>query len=116
MFLFCLRNVLDCCSCVVASVPQQEGWGGNVLLYVDILEMYAAVCSVLSKCVLLDEACHSTVLHTHDCVHSLLALLDPAIYCKYLGRYRLCYCQLHNAKSANFEHKTVIAVKLSLDT
>jgi hypothetical protein len=74
----------------VTAVPQQQGRVNNVLLYVDILEMYTAVCSVLSKCVLLDEVCHRTVLHTHDCVCSLLALLDPGRYCEYLGRYRLC--------------------------
>jgi hypothetical protein len=83
----------------VSGVPQQQGHGGNMLLCVDILEMYTAVCSLLSKCVVLDEACHSTVLHTHDCGCSLLALLDPGRYCEYLGTYRtIVFCQAHVTK------------------
>jgi hypothetical protein len=74
----------------VTGVPQEQGRRNNVLLYVDILEMYTGICCVLSRCVSLDEACHSTILHTQDSVQCLLALLDPDIYCEFLNRFLLC--------------------------
>jgi len=80
-------NIIECCSCLVAGVPQEDQCGHNILLYMDILEMYSGICCVLSKCILLDEACRSTVLHTHNYVHSLVALFDPAIYCEYLNNH-----------------------------
>ncbi|XP_021941770.1 rotatin isoform X2 [Zootermopsis nevadensis] len=67
-------------SCLVAGVPQQDTCDISVLQYVDILEMQTAICCILSKCVLLDETCLSTVVGTHDFVRSLLVLLDPVTY------------------------------------
>jgi hypothetical protein len=74
----------------VTGVPQEYGHTSNVLLYVDVLEMYTGICCVLSRCVSMDEACHSTILHTRDSVQSLLALLDPIIYCEFLNRRLQC--------------------------
>lgn len=74
----------------MAGVPQQDGHDSSLLLYVDILEMYAGICCILSKCVSLDETCLSTLLHTHNFVHSLLALLDPVTYCEYLTSHIHC--------------------------
>jgi hypothetical protein len=74
----------------MTGVSQECAHSSNVLLYMDILEMYAGICCVLSRCVSLDEACHSIVLHTHNAVHSLLALLDPVIYCEFLNRCLHC--------------------------
>lgn len=70
----------------MTGVPQEYGRRSNVLLYVDILEMYTGICCLLSRCVSLDEDCHSTILHTRDSVQCLLALLDPDIYCEFLKR------------------------------
>ena len=74
----------------MTGVPQKYGRKNNMLLYVDILEMYTGICCVLSRCVSLDEACHSTILHTQDSVQCLLALLDPDIYCEFLNRCLHC--------------------------
>ncbi|KAJ9599098.1 hypothetical protein L9F63_010435, partial [Diploptera punctata] len=72
-------------SCLTADVPVDFGKDRSVnskSLCLDIMEMYAAICSVLSKCVALSEESHTTFLQMQDCIHSLLALLDPSIYCK----------------------------------
>lgn len=80
----------------MTGVPQEYGRRSNVLLYVDILEMYTGICCLLSRCVSLDEDCHSTILHTRDSVQCLLALLDPDIYCEFLNR-----CLQHNVASSS---------------
>nr|CAD7412240.1 unnamed protein product [Timema poppensis] len=70
-----LVRLLFCC---LGSVRQFAN--KDMMLYVDILEMYTGVCCVLSKCVVLDGDCHLTVLHTHNSLTLLLSLLDPVQY------------------------------------
>nr|CAD7425701.1 unnamed protein product [Timema monikensis] len=70
-----LVRLLFCC---LGSVRQFVN--KDMMLYVDVLEMYTGVCCVLSKCVALDDDCHLTVLHTHNSLTILLSLLDAAQY------------------------------------
>nr|CAD7257485.1 unnamed protein product [Timema shepardi] len=70
-----LVRLLFCC---LGSVRQFVN--KDMMLYVDVLEMYTGVCCVLSKCVALDDDCHLTVLDTHNSLTILLSLLDPVQY------------------------------------
>ncbi|KAK9883541.1 hypothetical protein WA026_001716 [Henosepilachna vigintioctopunctata] len=49
-------------------------------LYVDILEMNSDICVFLRKAVRCSPSCLGTILHTKDCVHVLLSLLNPKNY------------------------------------
>nr|CAD7446421.1 unnamed protein product [Timema bartmani] len=69
-----LFNMKNCLGSVIHFVNK------DMMLYVDVLEMYTGVCCVLSKCVALDDECHFTVLHTHNSLTILLSLLDPVQY------------------------------------
>nr|CAD7570235.1 unnamed protein product [Timema californicum] len=70
-----LVRLLFCCLGSVRQFAKKD-----MMLYVDVLEMYTGVCCVLSKCVALDDDCHLTVLHTHNSLTILLSLLDPVQY------------------------------------
>lgn len=92
----------------MTGVPQEYGCRNNVLLYMDILEMYTGICCVLSRCVSLDEACHSTILHTQDSVQYLLALLDPDIYCEFLNR--CLHCSVASSSSYGYFLCTLVGL------
>ncbi|CAG9829728.1 unnamed protein product [Diabrotica balteata] len=49
-------------------------------LYVDILDMNATICSVLTRLASNNISCLGTVLHTRDCLNLLVSLLNPRLY------------------------------------
>lgn len=56
------------------------------LKYVDMLEMWSAVCCLLTRCVIVSEKCKNMCINTRDCLHAVAALLNPAIFGKLFGR------------------------------
>ncbi|XP_069703739.1 rotatin isoform X2 [Periplaneta americana] len=91
-------------SCLVTDDPQENTElnkaTDKVLLRVDLIEMWTAVCCVLSKCVAFDEDCHTSLLHTHDCVHSLLALLCTLTDSTHFTQLMLLWVELFKLFSA----------------
>ncbi|PSN54415.1 hypothetical protein C0J52_10976 [Blattella germanica] len=71
-------------SCLVTGT--QVGVTEDSSLYMDIIEMHAGICSLLSKCIAEDDECHNTFLQIPDCIHSLLSLLDPSLFTAILSR------------------------------
>ncbi|CAG9862356.1 unnamed protein product [Phyllotreta striolata] len=49
-------------------------------LYCDIIEMDTAVCSVLLRLATCNSACLGTILHTRDCLNTLISLLNPKAF------------------------------------
>lgn len=51
-------------------------------VYCDILEMDATICSVLIRLASYNTACLGTILHTKDCLNTLISLLNPTVFRK----------------------------------
>lgn len=50
------------------------------VMYVDIVEMCATICALLTRCILTNEKCKLMCLNTRDCLHVLVTLLNPELF------------------------------------
>ncbi|XP_049956873.1 rotatin [Schistocerca serialis cubense] len=64
----------------ISDVPACGDYQWNKTLYRDVLEMYTAVCTVLSTCVSLNSSSHDVAVHTHGSINTLIGLLNPSAY------------------------------------
>ncbi|KAK5645259.1 hypothetical protein RI129_006559 [Pyrocoelia pectoralis] len=77
-----VKNISICLSKPHTDVKSTR----DLALYCDILEMNTSICSLLTIAVSNSTMCLNSVIHTHDCFHILLSLLNPDLYYESLAQ------------------------------
>ncbi|KAK7790266.1 hypothetical protein R5R35_012635 [Gryllus longicercus] len=69
----------------ICGIPDVFSTRMEILQYSELLEMYIAVCTVLTKSVCIDSKCLSLTLNMNDCLKKVLNLLNPVLFSTYRG-------------------------------